>query len=250
MKHLKFVSIISIMLLILNGCALNDRINELPAFNVNDENEPIVAVSEAPDLLVFSSIEEFLSVYREVERNVMRGEAADLAESVNLTSMDRFYVPSQIPQSYQLYRITISEHSIGMWFLPEHRLATEESIIYGTSRQEHFLYHYTRTQNLDSPMEGVLRQSGKSENDLINGRYYFNGRNLFIWGSNGEIHALYTPMPQESLRANEFEIFNYDDAAVMEMVNYTATTVINLNDTRAVDMLIGDFELEGFMEEE
>ena len=167
MKYIKIVSIISVMFLILGGCAIYERMNEFSAFNAYNESEPILAVSAAPDMLVFSSLEEFLSIYRAVEGNAIRGEASVLAESINLMSLARFYMPSQIPPSYQLYKLDICERVIGMWFLPEQYLVSEESILYATARQRHFLFSQTRTLNLESPMDGTLRRHGLSESDFF-----------------------------------------------------------------------------------
>ena len=249
MKSMKMIVMTAIMTWLLYtfvGCGyaegLLGTINT-SAVETNDDARIIVSV--APDLLVFSSVEEFLSAYQTVMSGRATGELAYLARSIDLASMSRFYLPVGIPEAYHLYRLDMCEYSVGMWFLPKEYLVSEDTIRSAETRQQHFLFHHTRHLNLNDPMAGIMRQRqfDLGEDDLIDGRYVFVGDNSFFWGEDGEIFGLYVPIPSQQISRTQAqeEFTHFSEAEITSMASFAATEVIDLHDTARVNALIGDF---------
>ena len=202
-----------------------------------EEQEPMVSASWVPDTLRFSSLEEFLLSYIAV-RDGARAEGfmpasvngsfehfSRMAESIDLLSLERFYLPTNIPEEYKLFRIRVTEYNVSLWFLPEEHLGSDLDITNATVFAKHFLFSFTRGLNLENPLVGVMEQSRVTEADLIDGRYYFDGRNLFIWGSNGEMLLLYTPIPPA---------VGFSEDIGADMVRYAEVYVLDLTDEDAI----------------
>jgi len=228
MKSMKMIVMTAIMTWLLYtfvGCGyaegLLGTINT-SAVETNDDARIIVSV--APDLLVFSSVEEFLSAYQTVMSGRATGELAYLARSIDLASMSRFYLPVGIPEAYHLYRLDMCEYSVVMRFLPKEHLASEATIRSAETRQQHFSFSYTRNLNLEDPMEGIMRQRqfNLGEDDLIDDRYVFVGRNSFRWGEDGEIFGLRIPIPTERVARNNAheEFTHFSEAEIASMVSF------------------------------
>jgi len=110
-------------------------------------------------------------------------------------------------------------------------LGSEMDIINAIAFGQHFLLSVTRGLNLENPMVGVLEQHRITEADLIDGEYYFDGRNLFIWGSNGEILMLYTPEPPA---------VGFTESGGEELVRYAEIYTIDLTDEDAIKAFLGE----------
>jgi hypothetical protein len=150
-----------------------------------------------------------------------------MAESVDLLSLERFYLPVNIPETYRLFEIDICASSVGLWFLPEEYLVSEETTRIETARQRHFLFSFTRGLNMDDPMAGVMRQHGISEADLIDGKYLFREPNSFSWGSGGERLHLYTPrLPIVGLMDSPEEPVRFTEVYVLDLTSEDAIKAI------------------------
>ena len=198
------------------------------------EQEEIISVSWARDLLVFSSLEEFLVSYLEAGASSARGSALSaMEESVGLLSLERFYLPTNIPEEYILYRIEMCENMVMLWFLPEEHLGSELDIINATVFQQHFLFSFTRnfiqTHGLENPMAGVMEQHRVVESDLIEGKYFFREPNSFRWAMDDELLHLQTPIPPA---------VGFAEDIGADMVRYAEVYVLDLTDKDAILSLL------------
>ena len=89
----------------------------------------------AADLVVFSDIDAFAAYALSAEKEE---DAAELA------SLHDYFVPTGIPEAYQLYKITAGASDIGFWYLPEECLSLGDAILEAEAGQKHFLFLSTR----------------------------------------------------------------------------------------------------------
>jgi len=236
MKRFLILGIIFVFIFALVGCGQrNEADMEIESTvdvvtDLETEEQIVISGSFEPATLRFSSLEEFLVSYLEAMSGRARGGTlSTLEESVNLLSLERFYLPVNIPEEYKLFRILVDEYHVSLWFLPEEHLGSEMDIINATVFEQHFLLSVTRRLNLENPMAGVLEQSRITEADLIDGKYYFDGWNLFIWGSNGEILMLYTPVTP---------VVGLMDTVGEDIVRFTEMYTLDLTDEDAIRAIL------------
>ena len=247
-----------------------------------DEDE--IFVSWVEDQLEFSSIEALLASYLIVKegradgdiREVVSGWDASrtewdasfsdsgliyVAESTDFTSLETFHLPVGIPEEFQIYRITVSEEDVAIWYLHKDDMVSEETRWDAIVQQRHFLFGFSRwDMDTDFLMDGILRQNGASEEDLIDGKYLFVAPNLFRWASDRKTFGLYTPLPPRV--EGEFTIdedglmefvvdytveshiwdFVVDTATPADMVEFAETVTVDLLDTDEVMELIEETE--------
>lgn len=138
----------------------------------------------AADLVVFSDIDAFTAYAFSAEKEA---DAADLA------SLRDFFVPTGIPETYQLYKITAGAADVGFWYLPEECLASTDTILEAESSQKHFLFLSTRgTKELGS----VMTQFGAAEDELVEGKYLVH-EGMVIWEQDHTVLMLYLPADYE-----------------------------------------------------
>ncbi|MCL2409810.1 MAG: hypothetical protein FWC96_09440 [Oscillospiraceae bacterium] len=245
MKKFSIVIIAFIILFALAGCGQNGEtdVEEGVGTEVETEADTWTEVEEwqegslagsfIPDELRFSSLEEFLLSYLGAMSSRARGGAlSELEESVDLLSLERFYLPMNIPEEYRLFRILVDEYNVSLWFLPEEHLGSDMAISNATASSRHFLLGVTRGLNLENPKAEIVEGYGITEEDLIDGKYYFNGWNMFIWGSEGEILILYTPLPPA--------VGLSDNGSGDDLVQFTEMYVLDLTDEEAILAFLGE----------
>ena len=138
----------------------------------------------AADLVVFSDLDAFTAYAVSAEKET---DAADLA------SLRDYFVPTGIPETYQLYKITAGIADIGFWYLPEECLSSTDAILEAESSQKHFLFLSTRgTDELGS----VIAQLGAAENELVDDKYLVREGKV-IWKQNHTLLMLYLPADYE-----------------------------------------------------
>lgn len=146
-----------------------------------------VSVSEdisygIPDLMMFTDIERFNDY-------LLSAEEEDTAD---LNSLERYYLPSGIPEEYQLYKITPGSSDIGFWYLPKQNQTSPGAILDAESQLKHFLFLMMRDgYDLDT----VLAQYGASDDDQQDGRCLIQREreNIVIWEEDGSVLMLYLP---------------------------------------------------------
>jgi hypothetical protein len=249
MKKLLVISIALVLMLALVGCGQNETEADMEesagaGTEVEEWQGGTIVGCPAPDLLVFSSLEEFLLSYMTV-KNGARAEGfvpasfhgnferfSEMAESVDLLSLERFYLPINIPEEYKIYSIDIFDSTVGIWFLPEELLGSQNALLDAMLLSQYFLFSFTRdftlVHGLENPMAGVMEQHGVTEANLIDGKYLFRAPNRFRWAMDNELFGLHTPSPH---------IVGFSDAPE-DMVQFTEVYVLDLTDEDAIKAIL------------
>ena len=206
------------------------------------EEEELMASSAEAELamLHFSSLEDFLAAYRIVKAGgeiadlvthwrapFSDSDLADVSDEVNLSALERFYLPVNIPKEFQLYRIDIGESSVTVWYVHDDLLISESPYLDAMFQhpQRHFQFTFTRWE-IDSPMDEVLQQNLRGGDVFIDGKFIFTEPNMLTWTSDKELIYMYTPLPvadsvSDLIRFTEFEVIDLlDDNAVSALLEY------------------------------
>lgn len=251
MKKLIIISIVLIIALVLVGCGQNDELETVVEVDTrttvtSDLERETVSVSAIPNMLMFSSLEDFLHSYLAIgdgrgrgafvgEYSASRTDATltDVLDAVDLLSMENFYIPVNIPEGHKLFRIAVYENranEVIMWFLPEEYLGSEWWEVQGAIHQYGYQFSFTRNWNVENPMVYIMEQFGATEEDLIDGKYLFDGRNWFIWASGTELLNLRAPMPQ---------VTDITNAGPLDLVHFTEVYVLDMTDEDAIRAFLG-----------
>jgi len=148
--------------------------------DANDQSNIHIAM----DWPAYNSLEEFLSFLETPEK----GE--DFAE---LSSLDRYYLPTGIPETYKLYKIVAGKSDIGFFYLPEEWLESKDKILEAESLEKNFLFIFFRW-DLDDPMASIMERYGVTRENLINENYlHVEMQNTIYWGVDNALMMLYLP---------------------------------------------------------
>lgn len=141
------------------------------------------------DLVSFSSLDEFVSYLNSEEK----GE--DIA---NLASLKSYYLPTAIPEGYELYKITAGGADIGFWYLPQECLSSAESMRDAEAQQKHFLFISSRGTY---DFNGIKTQFNITDDELIDNKYFMaeSSTSIIIWEEHGTTLMLYLPVNLEAL---------------------------------------------------
>ena len=77
----------------------------------------------------FSSLEEF----EEAALTRQQGVA-------NMAALDRYFLPTGLPEEYKLYKITVTGADIAFWYLPETDLISEKTMKAAEDGQKYFIF--------------------------------------------------------------------------------------------------------------
>ena len=184
--------------LIIAGCgSINDHDVEYSTSDTTDninENSPHEHNSDLPDatteerndspvdLMSFSSIDAFLTYTLNAEKG---GDVADLS------SLDYFFLPTGLPEGYNLNRIAAGAVDIGFYYLQDEYLSTNETARLAEAQRKNFLFISNRGSY---QFKSVMEQFSVVEDDLIDGKYlYVEYLNLIIWEQDDVTLMLYLP---------------------------------------------------------
>ena len=189
-----------------------------------------------PAFLEFSSIAEFLEGYISFREGTASEQFTSLAEQVDLAGLDRIYIPTGLPEKYQLYRILISAQSVILRFLPEEYLTSEEDMdIERFQRQVQLMFF--RGWTAEAAHEGFLSQNRITEADLIAERYYYNARRNDIQWVSDDTRVILT-MPRSPITAARGVL------DVAELVQYAAVETVNLFNNTDIDEFLAELRAE------
>lgn len=152
-------------------------------------------VTSENDLMCFSSEDDLLNYLHSKNRT------DDIAQT---SELEKFYMLKNIPNDYQLYKITVGVCDIGFWYLPVSSLTSEDSVKEAESAQEHFLFISPR-QPLSFP--DILLQHGMTEDNLLADKYYYKEtpNPKLIWEYDNSVMLLYLPKQQGFMSSNDVE---------------------------------------------
>ena len=146
-------------------------------------------------LMGFSSEEAFIKYLQSDEKN------NDMA---NLKALEHYYVLKNIPEGYELYKITAGASDIGFWYLPSSRLSSPDSIRAAESAVEHYMLISPREEY---KLSTTLSQLRLTEDNLIADGYYYKEASTpeLIWEYDGLAMMLSLPKNHEPINAENVE---------------------------------------------
>jgi hypothetical protein len=122
------------------------------------------------------------------------------AEHVNFSSLERFYLPTGIPETFRLHAIEVYETFVLITYFPETRMVAEAAIRGEDHYNQSFYFQFFRWDT-DDPRSGVLQQEGLVTDDLIDGKYFFiEWPSVLYWFS--ERSAMRLQLPQRPTPGN------------------------------------------------
>ena len=221
MKRLLMILVLVLVLLALAGCGQYDS-GIYGTSDARPEQTP-GPPSEIP--LYFRSWEEFFDAHRAAREGNLRGETARRAERADFASLEKLFLPN-LPEAHQLNDIVINESSVQIRYFREfEHLGTQWELSSFTFSFTRWTYEDLESWGAQSPLDGIMRQFGFTEDDLIDGKFFRERTNtltvFWAYGSN----RLSLSVPRN--------VPNTDIAG------FTEVTAVNLLDEDAIAALIG-----------
>ena len=212
------------------------------------------------DFLVFASLDEFLYAYVAArEGRVFSDSQPDwITEHVDLASLETIRLLAKPMGAYRIIEIAVHGEWVNILYANIGEDDTEEARLNAIRNDEVFHFSFSRWTYEDleswgasSPLDGVMRQDGATERDLIDGKYFLSQSSTTNWlfwaeGSN----RLMLTMPRTS-RANRDTsgIASEEgglpaDPTVYDMLHFTNTVTLDLqNQANIAAWSAGDFTM-------
>jgi len=252
MKRFLLISIAIILMLVLVGCGQSTDADvaagTVTGSTAVGEGHGHTSASEVPNMLEFSSLEDFLHSFLAAGDGRSRGEflgeysasrtdetLADVLASVDVLSLENFYLPVNIPENYRLFRISIFENEIGVWYLPEEHLGSEWDAQMAMINGWYFLLHIPRGE-IETPVEIVItnqmRHHGITEDHIIDGAFlYLSFNNSFRWVYNNKLLTLQMPQPLPQIIGFADDPPPQDP---LDLIHFTEVFVLDMTDEEAI----------------
>jgi len=266
MKKALIIYVSIALTLAIFGCGNSNKASDVAAVGASADM-PTAQVGAPtlpmPDSLYFTSLEDFLNTHRLLSENGAGAEAetlpiadwwtvfpdrtlVDVIENVDLSSLEKLYLPIRIPEAYQLYNIEVDRENVAFWYLPEEYAVLEDGLSHARMNRSYFLFTFTRW-DMESPMDAILGQHQNMpyfnyEEDMIAGKVFMRP-NMFNWASESENLLLRLPIPP-SLNIMDLTLTNDDIArhmghnSIEELAVYTTVEVLDLRDATTVNAIL------------
>jgi uncharacterized repeat protein (TIGR02543 family) len=262
-KSFALVAVVVFMLLAMFGCAympeetqasleygiVNTAQEQETTVVPNSQNDETGNVNPAypamrsprPMPFGFSTLEEFLYAL-EVVRDGNANEALT-NESIRtgFASLETLYLPANLPEAYRLVGITVGAEAVFATFAPENIPNS-----YSTG-SDYFWFQFTRWTYEDleaggalTPLDGIMRQAQFTDEDLIDGRFFYGRTNEFIWAEGSNRLTLRIPSLAHDMSALDGGIIGFEANSVYDLLPLTETIAIDLTDDALVNSLIGN----------
>ncbi len=186
----RIILIITIIALLASVISCKAAEDNLQSETAADIPEPTLTPIKEPEpessreeYVVFGSLEEFDEYLKTAE------EGEDIAA---LGALKRYYIPTGIPENYELYKITAGIVDIGFWYLPKEYLESGGYPIEAEAKQMHYLFISPRYED---DMEILYQQLEISE-DKQSEDYYVResgGTKLLFCQQDDAVMGLYLP---------------------------------------------------------
>ena len=261
-KQLSIIAITFFTLIAVAGCVYYEpgsavrgesnssyRADDIQQYSESLDVGEIIGCQPIPQLL-FLSLEKFLDTYVATRRGMAMGSRTPIiAEAIDLPSLTSIHIPTKIPETFRLARISVTERSVALHFMPATKDFTNdytnELWNVALSSRQYFLLMFDRYTYEDmkfwghsSPLDGIMNQFGFTEEDLIDGRYYiretFSGMLELYWAEGSTLFSL--RMPRTIHESSAIVGFSADDVVSTEvftlydMLHFTETITIDLQD--------------------
>jgi len=260
MKRFSIVGIALLLLLVLAGCreyqgepmkasevdstaeatAMDEALSLLnESISVDEEaydealKEALTNCPPAPAVLSFASLEDLLNACKTAREG---GDISDfvsgwnpentdrtLADTVgdlNLTALEKIFVPTNIPAPYQFKGIAVYKEGVGVQY-------TREDLNLVDAQLDKFAFSFSRLDR-DSSMDEILRANHLTRKNLIEDMYLFEGTHSLRWMLDGREMSLSLPRPREVLFM-EISVVEYLGLnSIEELTQFAEVDVIEL----------------------
>ena len=237
----------------------SENIYDEPAIYKAHEHSESDFVGCFPPEMRFFSIEEFIYAYVSVRDGRASDDLARRAINSDFASLDEIYLLTNLPGAYRIAEIMMSDEAVNFIYLP----IGEEDIIEIHFNVTRWTYEDLESWGANSPLDGIMRQDGRrggfTEEELIDGKYYFNGSRFsssLYWaeGSNRFCLSVFSPL----YRNNDVSGFDAADLGLSteisahDMIKFAETIAIDLRDENNIATLsAGDFTMiKGLLQSE
>jgi len=185
-----------------------------------------IGQSERRHPFMFASLEDFLSSYLVVQDREVHGSLGDMLEWTGFATIERLYLPSAVPEDFEVYLVLLAGESASISYLPAEDMVSEEAAQAAQLADRHFSFSFNHAHRW-CPDE-----------------YYgvdWQGVNSISWISPyGERLSLSLPSTHEFYKEG-LHVGMDMPFFTKEQVDYlTRATYIDLADTDAVLAMIGD----------
>jgi len=195
------------------------------------------------NFLRFYSLEEFFDAYIAAREGRVSpdSETARITAHVDFASLDEIHLLTKLPEIFRFAHISVSDESISIYYMPIEE-DTGETRRNAVLNNQYFQFVVTRTTYEDlvswghnSPLDGIMRQFEFTEEDLINGKYYFRERTRTLYWSQGSNRYGLT-MPKVAHGNDDVTGLSADELglaaefSVNDMLKFTETITIDLQD--------------------
>lgn len=142
----------------------------------------------------FDSEEEFIQYLQSKESMYSTTQTGDPV---------KYYMLKNIPDGYELYKITAGACEVGFWYLPSEYLISDDMIRAGEAAHEYFMLI---SPVMEYSFPAVLSQNGLTEDDLIGSKYYLKESTpKLVWEHDGLVIRMYFPASKKSFISENVE---------------------------------------------
>ncbi|MCL2577768.1 MAG: copper amine oxidase N-terminal domain-containing protein, partial [Defluviitaleaceae bacterium] len=168
-------------------------------------------------------------------------EIARITAHVDFASLDEIHLLTNLPETFRLNSIMVFDEVVNVWYMPIEE-DTGKTRSNAVSDLQYFQFQVTRwtyedleSWGVNSPIDGVMRQSGLTEEDYINGKYLFYERtHELFWAQGSNRFVLRMPRVthenNDALWLSAEELGLAAEFSVNDMLKFTETVTIDLQD--------------------
>ena len=215
MKRGLLVAVVFLLMLALAGCDRYGKASELTEATQEATYETFA--NHSWNFPEFTSIEELVESHKTVREGRAVDSLAEAVENANFLELDKLYVPTAIPEGYYLYKITVIASLVRFEYLPENDMVSTDAVLNALNQGLDFSFVFYR------PGMDVTLWQHATEEDLIDGKYFFCKSHHLIWEFDEEVFELSMPLPLLDKLPNK-------ETKIAEMIKYAEVEVVELGD--------------------
>jgi hypothetical protein len=223
-----------VLILLVTGCVQYEPKSAATAENLPQGQGRISPINH----LTFLSLEELFEARLDVLQGKYRTEfphrnSLQIVKASNFAELDKIYLLTNLPEEFQLSVIWVGDNEVGVFYMALGDEDTMEARSDARFNFQYFLLSVIRWtyEDLESwghntPLDGIMRQYRFTEEDLIDGKYFFREGTVSksIHWTEGNIR-FYLDIVYFSTARKYFS-----DFSVYDIIGLTETAAIDLRD--------------------
>jgi len=215
MKRVSIAGVALLLLLAMAGCGVCYVV-------ITEASESLEVIADpVPPTLGFASLEELIEAYKLLRTHKADRKLKKSAKSVDFAKLEKLYLPTNIPEAYKLYWITIYKGGVWFKYLPEKYTGSEFEALF-----DNYSF-YCSSLDTDS-MDDIMQANHLTEKDLIEGKYWFTGSNSLVWVLDGKYMSIVLPTSTE-VYSGDFSLIDYLGLdSVEDLAQFTRVEAIDL----------------------